>query len=89
MRASDILQEFVDEYDGNGEPKHSHPLIVVQSRDCERLGEGWDVHDDEVETHAEDDGEEEPHVRCRRVREQRLVLAQRVQSVEHLNQDEC
>ena len=53
MRARDVFQNLVDEDDGNGEPKHRAPLFVVERGDGERLREGWDVHDDEMEPHAD------------------------------------
>ena len=69
MRARDVFQNLVDEDDGNGEPKHRAPLFVVERGDGERLREGWDVHDDEMEPHADDDGDEQPDIRRRRVGE--------------------
>jgi len=50
--ASENLQDFVNNNDGEGEREDQPPFVHVQGGDREDLGQEGNVHDDEVESHG-------------------------------------
>lgn len=82
------LQDFVQQDDGDRDLEHGEPLQGRQGHDLEDSSQDVDVEDEEVEGHGETHGKEQPDVHPGGHDQERLVLRQAVEGVEHLDGDE-
>eukprot|EP00160_Parvularia_atlantis_P015994 Unigene4852_Nuclearia_a/m.14845 Unigene4852_Nuclearia_a/g.14845 ORF Unigene4852_Nuclearia_a/g.14845 Unigene4852_Nuclearia_a/m.14845 type:complete len:366 (+) Unigene4852_Nuclearia_a:2-1099(+) len=86
--ARDELEELVQNDHGEREREHDHPLVPVERLDREHVPEERHVEDRKVQRHRQRGRADQVRVHPRRHREERLVFAQAVERVEHLDRDQ-
>lgn len=74
-------------HDRRTDRHNSLPLISIQRDDAEQTLQERNIQQGKVQRHTETDGVDEHHVLPQWQRQQRLGAAQRVHSIEHLNDD--